>query len=194
MIEWYLVIMVILRREGREDRRRGERRAPKLSRRGLIIGSMVVVAIGAVSAMLILFTGSDGKIGPNVGDHFHGKYAVRVCGDKITDFPYSSGGIHTHGDGLIHIHPTHVREAGSNATIARFMAGTGSQITDNFLTLPTGEKYENGQLCPDGKIGELLLKVNGVSQNQIAEYVLSESEAEQEIEILFQQLDNQSKE
>ena len=98
--------MVILRREGREDRRRGERRAPKLSRRGLIIGSIVVVAIGAVSAMLILFTGSEAQIGPNVGDHFHAKYAVRVCGEKITDFPYSSGGIHTHGVGLyIYIQP-----------------------------------------------------------------------------------------
>jgi len=182
--------MVILRREGREDRRRGERRAPKISRRGLIIGSIVVVAIGAVSAMLILLTGSNVNIGPNVGDHFHAKYAVRVCGEKVTDFPYSSGGIHTHGAGVIHIHPTHVREAGSNATVARFMAGTGSQITDNFLTLPTGERYENGQPCPDGKIGQLLLRVDGVAQNDIAEYVISESETEQEIEILFQQIDD----
>ena len=183
--------MVILRREGREDRRRGERRAPKLSRRGLIIGSIVVVAIGAVSAMLILFTGSEAQIGPNVGDHFHAKYAVRVCGEKITDFPYSSGGIHTHGDGVIHIHPTHVREAGSNATIARFMAGTGSKITENFLILPTGEKYETGQPCPDGKIGQLLLRADGVAQNQIAGYVLSESETEQTIEILFESLDKE---
>ena len=157
--------MVILRREGREDRRRGERRAPKLSRRGLIIGSIVVVAIGAVSAMLILFTGSEAQIGPNVGDHFHAKYAVRVCGEKITDFPYSSGGIHTHGDGVIHIHPTHVREAGSNATIARFMAGTGSKITENSLILPTGEKYETRLPCPDGKIGQLLHRADGVSRN-----------------------------
>ena len=174
--------MVIQRNEDRQGRRRGEKRSPKITKRMLIIGSLIVFAIGIIFAMLLSLTGSNVNIGPNVGEHIHAKYAVRVCGEKIKDFPYSAGDVHTHGDGLIHIHPNHVREAGSNANIARFMAGTGSKITDQYLTLPTGEKYENGQSCPDGQIGKLLLKVNGVEQKIIASYVPIDGD---EIEILF---------
>lgn len=178
------IIMVILRKEDRQDRRRGERRAPRLTRRIWAIGIAMVLLIFGLTLLLVFSTGSKNSAEglPGVGDHFHAKYAVRVCGEKVVDFPYSEGGVHTHGDGVIHIHPTHVREAGLNANIARFMAGTGSTITDTSLKLPSGEIYANGDKCPNGMPAILQLKVGNAFLSNISEYVPRDQD---DLEILF---------
>ena len=179
-----VIIMVILRREDRQDRRRGERRAPRLTRRIWVVGLALVLVVIALTLLLVFSTGSKNSMEglPSVGDHFHAKYAVRICGEKVVDFPMSEGGVHTHGDGLIHIHPKHIREAGLNATIARFMAGTGTIITDTSLTLPSGETYANGNKCPNGMPGIWQLKLNDTFLGNIAEYVPRDQD---DLEILF---------
>ena len=45
---------------------------------------------------------------PQLDDHIHQAFGVNVCGEwKTPDIPEfeSTIGIHTHGDGVIHIHP-----------------------------------------------------------------------------------------
>ena len=174
----------MLRRDDRQERRKGERRAPRLTRRIWAVGIAMVLFIFGLTLFLVFSTGSKNSVEglASVGDHFHAKYAVRVCGEKVVDFPFSEGGVHTHGDGVIHIHPKHVREAGLNANIARFMAGTGSTITDTSLNLPSGEIYSNGDKCPNGMPGILQLKVGDAFLSDIADYAPRDQD---NLEILF---------
>jgi hypothetical protein len=61
-------------------------------------------------------------------------------------------GIHTHGDGVIHIHPFVSSVAGRDATLGVFFDQIGLQITDTKLTLPNGESFEEGVTkCAGGK-------------------------------------------
>src|SRR5205823_6781108 len=71
----------------------------------------------------------------------HGKYqpAPRDASSKDTF------GIHSHGDGLIHIHPFLDSAAGRKATMDIFLTQVGISITDNTLTLGTGDEFTEGK-------------------------------------------------
>ncbi len=60
---------------------------------------------------------------PQLGDHIHQAFAVNVCGEFLTNIPEfeSAVGIHTHGDGVMHIHPFSQLGVGANATLDRFL-------------------------------------------------------------------------
>ena len=63
-------------------------------------------------------------------------------------------GIHTHGDGVIHVHPFVSSVAGRSATLGVFFDQVGLQISDSKLTLPNGESFEEGVTkCAGGKDG-----------------------------------------
>lgn len=59
---------------------------------------------------------------PQIGDHIHMAFGVNVCGEWKPDIPEfeSPIGIHTHGDGVLHIHPFSQLGVGVNATLGRF--------------------------------------------------------------------------
>ncbi len=65
-----------------------------------------------------------GVVGPSSenGDHWHAAYGVNLCGvwQPLAPASESTVGLHSHGDGLLHIHP--FSEAGSfeNATVEHF--------------------------------------------------------------------------
>lgn len=86
----------------------------------------------------------------NPEDHWHEAYGINVCGSYLGNIPEAmSGGIHTHGDGLIHIEAQNSAETGKNANIGKFASnvGNGFRITDTSLRPPGGEQYENGEKC-----------------------------------------------
>jgi hypothetical protein len=60
---------------------------------------------------------------PQLGDHIHQAFAVNICGEFVPDLPTfeSDVGIHTHADGVIHIHPFSQLGVGANATLGRFV-------------------------------------------------------------------------
>ena len=63
-------------------------------------------------------------------------------------------GIHTHGDGLIHIHPFTNSVAGHNATFGVFLDQVGISMTDSSLVLPGGPSFTEGVTsCADGTDG-----------------------------------------
>lgn len=74
-------------------------------------------------------------------DHWHAAFAVNVCGDELPVL-YDAGpdllGIHTHEDGLIHIHPFSTRAAGNQATLGKFFDQVGLTVTDDAVELPAG--------------------------------------------------------
>ena len=61
----------------------------------------------------------------------------------------------------MHIHPNRADEEGANANLALFFANAGAELTDTSMRLPTRETYANGDPCPDGRAGQLVVTVNG---------------------------------
>jgi len=69
-------------------------------------------------------------------DHWHAAYGVYVCDSfqaPILD-QTDPEGIHTHADGVIHIHPFRSTAAGTNATVDAFFRATGGEVTDDGYT------------------------------------------------------------
>lgn len=109
---------------------------------------------------------------PRIGDHWRASYLIVIYGKRLPTFPVETpGGVHTHGDGLIDIHPETPSEEGRGANLARFMGTAGGLLTEDTLALPTGELYVNGDRSPEGKPGRLSLQVKGQEVRPIASYV-----------------------
>jgi hypothetical protein len=100
------------------------------------------------------------------GDHWHAAIGVNVCGEWLSNPPEFETaadnanvrvGIHTHGDGFIHIHPFTKSEGGDNATVGRFLNYGGWSATEDALSLWTGptsapadKDLSDGDKCPEG--------------------------------------------
>jgi hypothetical protein len=93
---------------------------------------------------------------PRLGDHWHSVYDIHVCQDEVVGHWRSKiviesdpDGIHTHGDGLIHIHPFNSLATGDEARLGKFFEAFGGYITDSAIKLDTGEVIEEGFNCGD---------------------------------------------
>lgn len=83
-------------------------------------------------------------------DHWHAAFGVDACGaweEPLGDAGPDAQGIHTHADGLIHIHPFVGAAAGDNATFSVFAEQVGIELGDGEFTLPDGRRYANGDDC-----------------------------------------------
>jgi hypothetical protein len=89
--------------------------------------------------------------GPRVDtDFWTAALGVRVCGKWLPNAPTTgnaSPGIHSHGDGLVYLHPTEGSEAGANATLGRFLAAGRWDATADRLRLWDGIDRRNGTRC-----------------------------------------------
>ncbi len=103
---------------------------------------------------------------PNV-DHWHVALGVRVCDrwlDPVLD-DNDPKGIHTHGDGIIHVHPFQRSSAGSRATFERYAEAVGGELAATRFSWPEGaakKKVErgNGDKCGEQE-GEVKAFYNG---------------------------------
>lgn len=106
----------------------------------------------SLAATPIAFQASSAKA-PLVGDHWHMAWGVHVC-DKYVKLPDATGndpvGVHTHGDGLIHIHPFKDAAAGKNAVLARFFETENIKVANNSIKLGT-TTYFGGKDCAGKK-------------------------------------------
>ena len=96
-------------------------------------------------------------------DHWHTAYGIYICDqfvEPLTD-QNDPEGIHTHGDGVIHIHPIVRRAAGPNAKLHKFFDAVKLDLTDEKLEVPGGKTYEEGKDECDGEPGIVQLKVKG---------------------------------
>ncbi len=93
-------------------------------------------------------------------DHWHAAFAVNVCGKEQpvpNDVKADLLGIHTHGDGLIHIHPFSLRAAGKRATLARFFDQVGITATDDGFSDSSGQVYKAGETECAGEATEVVM-------------------------------------
>jgi hypothetical protein len=122
------------------------------------IGGVVILGV----ALVVLSFGGGSKVdkgAPQPGvDHWHAAYGVYACDHYIaplTDAGSDTTGIHTHGEGLMHIHPFTSTYGGKGANVGAFMKDTGSKLTDTSISVK-GAKFTNGDKC-NGVPGRLEL-------------------------------------
>lgn len=79
--------------------------------------------------------------GPALGEHWHVAYAVQVCGEVLpaaADRGADTYGIHTHSDGLIHLHPFLAAAAGADAKLQVFLDQIGARVGPDAIELADG--------------------------------------------------------
>ena len=140
--------------------RAGGRTAGNKQRNLLFPGVIGVIMVLGVA--LVAFAANDRKsesdVAPVLGDHWHAAVGFYICDQfepDIAEFE-SRVGIHTHGDGVIHIHPSSADGAGENATLGVFLEGAGVTLTDTELTMGDQTWKEGDQKCGD-EDGELVV-------------------------------------
>jgi hypothetical protein len=133
--------------------RAGGRTAGNKQRNLLFPGVIGVIMVLGVA--LVAFAANDRKsetdVPPVLGDHWHAAVGFYVCDQFEPDLAEfeSRVGIHTHGDGVIHIHPSSEGGAGENATLGEFLEGAGVTLTDTELTIGENTWKEGDQKCGD---------------------------------------------
>ena len=109
---------------------------------------------------------------PSIGDHWHIAYKVYICGQRQPDFAFWQGGIQTHDDGIIHLHPLLPSEEGEGARLVKWFEYGGGKLTQSEMRMPGSlEEYKNGDECPDGSEAVLRVFVNGERLEDWSEYI-----------------------
>ena len=125
---------------------------------------LILIVLGFAAYNLITDDEASG-LRPGVGiDHWHATYEIWICDEKQPDLARFDAGIHTHGDGIIHLHPFDADEEGPGAALGRFFEYGGGLLTENEMRIPgTDTAYVKGDTCPDGDEASITVSVNGES-------------------------------
>jgi hypothetical protein len=118
----------------------------------MAIGAVVVVGVLIIT---ISRGNTDDVSPPALGDHWHAAYGIYDCGTflpNLTDQVPDESGLHTHADGLMHMHPFGTRYTGDGANIGNWGETVGLTLTDTSFSAGTIER-ENGDSCGD-ELGE----------------------------------------
>lgn len=142
----------------------GRRQKPRARRGKRLLpwalgGAVIVVFVLMVAALVRQPTAA------RVGDHWHARLTIELCGRTLPPLPPGPGDVHTHGDGLIHIHPQTPRTAGRNAGLETFFRTTPVDITPVSIAVG-GERYQNGDRCPDGRAGTLRVQARRTGERE----------------------------
>jgi hypothetical protein len=85
------------------------------------------------------------------GDHWHAAIGFDICGTfapNISDQTDVSG-IHTHGDGVVHVHPFSQVAAGKRATLGVFFKTVKATVSSSEVRLPGQPAKKDGDKCGD---------------------------------------------
>lgn len=122
-----------------------------------VIGAIVVGGVGLV-ALSAADRKAEDDIPPVLGDHWHAAVGVDICGEFEPATPEfeNETGIHTHGDGVIHIHPFTAAATGENATLGLYLEDAGVELSNDELTIGDETWSEGDDQC-DGEDAELIV-------------------------------------
>ena len=119
--------------------------------------AILMVAIVVVGTTLVFWSRSSYRAAAtaspkvnlpgNPGDHFHNAIGIYLCdrfanAEELVDVGPDTTGIHSHGDGLIHIHPYLQSAAGNNAVMGKFFEMTGLEASGDKVVLPASSTEE----------------------------------------------------
>lgn len=151
----------------------GGGRARAAGERNILFPTMLAVVV-ILGMVLVVYARDDRRAEALAAplanqDHWHAAYAIFTCDSTLPDLPQytapQNGGIHTHGDGLVHVHPFSPARAGENATLVNFLddAGTvlggGDVLSPDRLSVPGGETYVEGETECEGVEGDPIVQV-----------------------------------
>lgn len=144
----------------RAARAGGGRKAARRAQSSMLWPAVITVVV--ILGVLLIVVSRNGSQASNTErprlfqefpeDHWHEAYGINICGTYQPDLPEAvNSGIHTHGDGLIHVEATNSAETGKNANLGKFVNdyGNGFRVTDTEIRLPGGKTYKNGDKCGD---------------------------------------------
>jgi hypothetical protein len=125
----------------------------------IALGVIIVVGIG------LIFVGRDRRVdaaetSPKIGEHWHAAFGVYLCDTfqpGFNDQHNDAVGVHTHADGIIHIHPYSSVAAGERSNLGDFFDEIDLEVSDGKIVLPGGEVWENGRECGEGQPGRVVL-------------------------------------
>src|SRR2546423_7500031 len=123
---------------GKASRRKGLVKAkPRRSNRGFLVAVVVVFVLGV--ALIALARNDDGRSaaakgpGAKQGDHWHAAIGINLSGTWQANLPQyepsPNTGIHSHGDGFMHLHPFSAAGAGRNANVGLFYRQAGDKTS-----------------------------------------------------------------
>lgn len=132
--------------------------------------AIILVVFGILAGLFITRSATGA---PRIGkDHWHATYQFIACGERQPNAPTWEGGVHTHGDGVIHIHPFTPAEEGAGARLVKWFDYGGGKLTGDSIKMPGSSKtYTNGDKCPDGTTGTLQIFVNNQKMNDWSRYI-----------------------
>jgi uncharacterized cupredoxin-like copper-binding protein len=119
------------------------------------VAGIILVVFGILGGLFLIRSTAGA---PRQGDHWHATYTFTACGEKQPNAPTweGSSGVHTHGDGIMHIHPFQTYSEGSGARMVKWFEYGRGKLTNDSINMPGSTKtYKNGDKCPDGTEGEL---------------------------------------
>ena len=112
---------------------------------------MAVALVVVLGSLLVVWARIDREAtsAPRVGDHWHSAYDIYVCDSYRSKIVLETdpNGIHSHGDGLLHIHPFSKLASGRDAVLGEFFSAFGGRIDDASVVLDTGEELVEGADC-----------------------------------------------
>jgi hypothetical protein len=176
---------------GRNQRVRQARgRVYPLALGAAIVLGLLLVGWSRNSARAIANVAPKASAGTTLGDHWHAAFGVYKCdtwlpnitkvnearetqSGPVTDPDYAVTGIHSHGDGVIHIHPFGAQGAGKNAKLGTYLRMVGAKLSDSKLEMPENLGTLNNDEDCGGKPGKLKLLVwdKADSTDEPAKYV-----------------------
>jgi hypothetical protein len=123
---------------------------------------LIVITVVVLGSLLVVFARSsrDANAEPRSqadgedAQHWHAAFGFSFCGEfqrssaegaALVDIGEDALGIHTHGDGVIHIHPFIDSAGGRNARLQIFFDQVGLQLSDSKLTFPDGETWDEAE-------------------------------------------------
>ena len=121
-------------------------------RRALGFPAAVALVI-VLGLFLVIFARAtrDAEVTPTLQDHWHAAYGVYDCVSNsflpVFQSEFDPEGIHSHQDGIIHIHPFTSSVTGKQARLSVFMNAMGAEITEEALVLPGNQSLEAGVNC-----------------------------------------------
>ncbi|HEY8525516.1 MAG TPA: hypothetical protein VIL48_11160 [Acidimicrobiales bacterium] len=146
--------------------RAGGRRSAGPRQRNLLFPGVIALIV-VLGVALVAYAADERKSDTRVPpvafeDHWHAAFGIYICDEFLPATPEfeSPNGIHTHGDGVIHVHPYTENASGDNATLGVYLEDAGIELSNDELTV-NDETYTEGEdTCGEGEDaeeGELVL-------------------------------------
>ncbi len=117
---------------------------------------MMMLGIIVLGTALVAFSWQARDVealSPSFNDHWHLPYGIYDCTidgfqAPLVDPQLTHAGIHTHGRGVIHLHPFSSTATGNNATLDVFLSATTAQLDgDDALTFTDRPALAEGVQC-----------------------------------------------